>query len=36
MFFFDLTGYGEKLRASCTEKEWKKQRKAVRRRTFAG
>ena len=36
MFFFDLTGYGEKLRASCTEKEWKKQRKAVRRGTFAG
>ena len=36
MFFFDLTGYGEKLRASCTEKEWKKQRKAVRKGTFAG
>ena len=36
MYFFDLTGYGEKLRASCTEKEWKKQRKAVRRGTFAG
>ena len=36
MYFFDLPGYGEKLRASCTEEEWKKQRKAVRQGTFAG
>jgi phosphoglycerol transferase len=36
MYFFNLTDYGEKLRASCTEKEWKRQKKAVRQGTFTG